>query len=53
MKLSQFKYAIPKNLIAKNPKSPRDACKLMVINKETGDIETKKLTRIFPQGKIM
>ncbi|MFZ1321692.1 MAG: tRNA preQ1(34) S-adenosylmethionine ribosyltransferase-isomerase QueA [Ignavibacteria bacterium] len=47
MKLSQFKYAIPKNLIAKNPKSPRDACKLMVINKETGDIETKKFKDII------
>jgi S-adenosylmethionine:tRNA ribosyltransferase-isomerase len=42
MKLSQFKYPIPKNLIAKVPKSPRDACKLMVLNKADESIENKK-----------
>lgn len=42
MKLSQFKYPIPKNLIAKVPKTPRDTCKLMIVNKDTGELESKK-----------
>jgi len=47
MKLSQFKYPIPKNLIAKVPKSPRDTCKLMVVNKATGELESKKFKDII------
>lgn len=47
MKLSQFKYPIPKNLIAKVPKSPRDTCKLMVVNRTTGELETKKFKDII------
>jgi len=47
MKLSQFKYAIPKNLIAKIPKTPRDTCKLMVVNKITGDLESKKFKDVI------
>ncbi|MEO8445946.1 MAG: tRNA preQ1(34) S-adenosylmethionine ribosyltransferase-isomerase QueA [bacterium] len=47
MKLSQFKYPIPKNLIAKVPKNPRDTCKLMIVNKETGELETKKFKDVI------
>lgn len=47
MKLSQFKYPIPKNLIAKVPKSPRDQCKLMVVHRNTGELETKKFKDII------
>ncbi len=47
MKLSQFKYPIPKNLIAKVPKSPRDACKMMIVNRVTGELETKKFKDII------
>ncbi|MDZ4711058.1 MAG: tRNA preQ1(34) S-adenosylmethionine ribosyltransferase-isomerase QueA [bacterium] len=47
MKLSQFKYPIPKNLIAKAPKNPRDTCKLMIVNKETGELETKKFKDVI------
>lgn len=47
MKLSQFKYPIPKNLIAKIPKTPRDMCKLMVVNKETGELESKKFKDVI------
>lgn len=56
MKLSQFKYPIPKNLIAKVPKSPRDASKLMVLHKETGDVEVKKFKNIvdyFNEGDVL
>lgn len=47
MKLSQFKYPIPKNLIAKVPKSPRDACKLMVVDRNTGDLSTHKFKDVI------
>ncbi len=47
MKLSQFKYPIPKNLIAKNPKTPRDACKLMVVNRETGELSSHKFKDVL------
>lgn len=47
MKLSQFKYPIPKNLIAKIPKTPRDMCKLMIVNKDTGELETKKFKDVI------
>jgi S-adenosylmethionine:tRNA ribosyltransferase-isomerase len=47
MKLSQFKYPIPKNLIAKVPKSPRDSAKLMVLNKADESIETKKFKDVI------
>ena len=41
MKLSDFKYNLPKTAIAKYPVSPRDKAKLMVLNKETQEIENK------------
>jgi S-adenosylmethionine:tRNA ribosyltransferase-isomerase len=37
MKLSEFKYTLSKNCVAKFPAEPRDSAKLMVMNKETGD----------------
>jgi len=47
MKLSEFKYTIPKNLIAKFPADPRDSAKMMVLNHETGKIEDKKFSDIM------
>jgi S-adenosylmethionine:tRNA ribosyltransferase-isomerase len=46
MKLSQFKYNLPKNLIAKHPKTPRDSNKLMVLNRENQTIENKRFRNI-------
>lgn len=46
MKLSDFKYNLPKNAIAKHPVSPRDKAKLMVLNRETQEIENKKFNDI-------
>ncbi len=34
MKLSEFDFNLPKNLIAQKPASPRDASRLMVLNRE-------------------
>jgi len=41
MKLSQFKYNLPKELIAKFPTDNRDESRLMIVNRETGKIEHK------------
>lgn len=47
MKLSQFKFPVPKTLVAKMTKIPRDTCKLMVVNKETESLETKKFKSVL------
>lgn len=41
MKLSQFKFNLPKEKIALHPAKFRDESKLMVIHKKTGEIEHK------------
>ena len=46
MKLSEFKYNIPKNAIARFPAEPRDSSKLLVINRETGDMHDKRFSDI-------
>jgi len=47
MKLSQFKFSLPKNLIAKQPKSPRDHCKLMLLNREDESIQSLKFKSVI------
>ena len=41
MKLSKFKYKLPEELIALHPAQNRDESRLMVVHKETGEIEHK------------
>jgi len=41
MKLSQFKYKLPEELIALHPSPNRDESRLMVVHKDTGKIEHK------------
>jgi len=56
MKLSDFKYNLPKNLIAKYPASPRDKAKLMVVNRETEEIESKRFSDVvdyMQKGDVM
>ena len=43
-KLSMFNFDLPQNRIAKKPNENREDAKLMVINRETGDIEHKKMS---------
>src|SRR5258708_17036677 len=38
MKLSEFDYLLPEELIAQSPTYPRDHCRLMVVKKKTGEI---------------
>jgi len=40
-KLSQFKFELPEELIAKYPSEQRDESRLMVVHRETGKIEHK------------
>jgi S-adenosylmethionine:tRNA ribosyltransferase-isomerase len=41
MKLSQFKYTLPQDLIAQYPSKNRDESRLMVVHKDTGEVEHK------------
>lgn len=47
MKSTDFKFSIPKTLVAQHPKVPRDECKMMVINRKTKELETKKFKDII------
>ena len=56
MKLSDFKYNLPKTAIAKYPVLPRDKAKLMVVNRETQELETKKFSNVadyMAKGDVM
>ncbi len=56
MKLSDFKYPLPRNLIAKYPTAQRDASKLMVVNRADESIEIKKFSDIlnyFKKGDVL
>ena len=41
MKLSDFGYPLPRNLIAKHPASPRESARLMLLNRSTEKIEER------------
>ena len=41
MKLSDLDYELPKELIAQSPTYPRDYCRLMVVERKTGEINHK------------
>ncbi len=47
MKLSQFKFKLPEELIAQYPAERRDESRLMVVNKETGEIEHRIFKEII------
>lgn len=56
MKLSQFKFKLPDNLIAQYPSPSRDDCKLMVVHRKTGEIEHrifKDVINYFGDGDVM
>ncbi|MCC8071662.1 MAG: tRNA preQ1(34) S-adenosylmethionine ribosyltransferase-isomerase QueA [Bacteroidales bacterium] len=55
MKLSQFKFRLPEELIAQYPAPVRDEARLMVLNRATGDIEHrifKDIINYFEDGDI-
>ena len=45
-KLGDFNYALPKKFIAQHPETRRDYAKLMVVHKESGEIEHRKFYNI-------
>src|SRR5210317_1480734 len=56
MKLSPFAYDLPKELIAQEPTLHRDDSRLMVVHKDTGEIEHKHFHQVidyFDDGDVM
>lgn len=56
MKLSQFKFKLPEDLIAQTPLLHRDECKLMVVHRKTGEIEHREFKDVinyFDDGDVM
>ncbi len=56
MKLSQFKFKLPENLIAQEPPVNRDECRLMVLDRRSGSIEHKVFKDIlgyYDEGDVM
>lgn len=47
MKTSDFYYDLPPELIAQTPIEPRDQSRLLVFNKDTGDLEHKHFYDVF------
>lgn len=47
MKLSQFRFDLPLNLIAQNPTKRREDARMMVVNRHTGEIENKHFRDII------
>jgi S-adenosylmethionine:tRNA ribosyltransferase-isomerase len=45
MKLSQFKFDLPLNLIAQNPAKKREDARMMVVNRKTGNDGKQALPR--------
>ncbi len=55
MKLSEFKFKLPEELIASEPTAVRDESRLMVVNRKTGEIEHKVFKDIieyFNEGDL-
>src|ERR1700741_4589623 len=56
MKLSAFKFNLPKELLAEHPAKNRDESRLMVLDRATGKIHHKKFKQIldyFDDGDVM
>ncbi len=56
MKLSQFHYDLPLNLIAQHPAKNRDEARMMVIHRATGKIEHKifkNIVEYYGDGDVM
>ena len=56
MKLSEFNFALPEELIAEHPTLNRDEARLMVVHKDTGKIEHrmfKDIINYFSENDVM
>lgn len=55
MKLSQFKFKLPDSQLAQYPAPYRDEARLMVVHRQTGEIEQmriKDITSLFDEGDL-
>ncbi|WP_303309501.1 tRNA preQ1(34) S-adenosylmethionine ribosyltransferase-isomerase QueA [Hymenobacter sp. BT730] len=56
MKLSEFKFDLPENLVAQHPAKTRDESRLMVLHRDSGKIEHrvfKDIIEYFDEGDVM
>ncbi|MFZ5801145.1 MAG: tRNA preQ1(34) S-adenosylmethionine ribosyltransferase-isomerase QueA [Candidatus Omnitrophota bacterium] len=56
MKLSDFDYPVPRELIAQHPLKKRDSCRLMVVKREGGKIYHDKFCRLLeylPENSVL
>jgi S-adenosylmethionine:tRNA ribosyltransferase-isomerase len=56
MKLSKFKFELPQELLAERPAPEREDSKLMVLHRDTGEIEHRKFKDVleyFDDGDLM
>jgi S-adenosylmethionine:tRNA ribosyltransferase-isomerase len=56
MKLSDFRYPLPRNLVAKYPANPRDNSRLMVLNRADESIQSMRfhdITQFFKKGDCL
>lgn len=56
MKLSDFRYPLPRNLIAKYPASPRESARMMVLNRADESIEEmhfSDIVQFFKKGDCL
>lgn len=47
MRTDDFDYYLPQELIAQKPAWPRDSCRLMVLDRRTGEVEDRTFTDII------
>tara|TARA_Y100000758_G_scaffold283284_1_gene231990 strand:- start:127 stop:1185 length:1059 start_codon:yes stop_codon:yes gene_type:complete len=55
-RLSEFEFEIPEKLIAQNPSKKRDKCKLMIIDRKSGEIQHKifsDIIHLFNKGDVL
>ena len=53
MKTEFFDFNLPKELIAQEPSSPRDAARLLHIAREFDDLTIRDLPKIFSPGDVL
>ncbi len=56
MRTSDFHYDLPEDLIAQHPAEPRDSCRLLCLNRETGTVEHRifsELPELLREGDLL
>ena len=53
MKLSEFDFDLPGDLIAQTPMRPRDAARMLVIGESLRDLSIRDLPRLLKRGDLL